>query len=98
MAGPALGIVIVSIVSFISVTLGSFLVFLIRRSLLRDCASECFHSHPTLEGIDDAFYLQGLKINLLLRLSPIVPYNVMNLVMGITATRIDDYALGCLGE
>jgi uncharacterized membrane protein YdjX (TVP38/TMEM64 family) len=41
--------------------------------------------------------MQGLRVNLLMRLSPIVPYGFLNLAMGLTATSLDDYTLGCLG-
>lgn len=41
--------------------------------------------------------LQGLRLNLLLRLSPIVPYGFLNLAMGTTSTRLDDFTLGCIG-
>lgn len=34
-------------------------------------------------------------MNLLLRLCPLVPYNLMNLLLGLTATRVEDYAIGC---
>lgn len=36
-----------------------------------------------------------LQVNLLLRLCPLVPYNLMNFLMGLTATRVEDYAIGC---
>jgi hypothetical protein len=73
------------------------MAFLLGRSCLRDCASEWFHSNSILAGLDTVLRDEGLKINLLLRLSPLVPYNVMNFAMGVTATRLDDYTVGCLG-
>ena len=36
-----------------------------------------------------------MQVNLLLRLCPLVPYNLMNFLMGLTATRVEDYAIGC---
>ena len=39
---------------------------------------------------------QGLRLNLLLRLCPFLPFSLLNLMMGLTATRTDDFILGCL--
>jgi uncharacterized membrane protein YdjX (TVP38/TMEM64 family) len=39
---------------------------------------------------------QGLRLNLLLRLCPVIPYSFLNFAMGLTAARSEDFVLGCL--
>lgn len=51
------------------------------------------HTHTLLTRIPPPKL--HLQVNLLLRLCPLVPYNLMNLLMGLTATRVEDYAIGC---
>ena len=40
---------------------------------------------------------QGLKIYFLLRLSPVIPFNVTNYVGGVTAISFRDYSLALIG-
>lgn len=40
---------------------------------------------------------QGLKIYFLLRLSPIIPFNVINYVGGVTAISLKNYSLALIG-
>ena len=53
--------------------------------------------YPVLEAIDTALQQQGLRVMVLLRFSPLVPYNVFNYVAGATAVSLKDYTLGCVG-
>ena len=50
-----------------------------------------------LSALDKAFQTEGLKVVLLLRLYPLVPFNAFNYVMGITAVSFFAYALGGIG-
>jgi len=79
----------VLLVSFAS-TLGATLAFVISRFLLRDAVQSRFGDklRPINEGIrkDGAFYLFGL------RLVPLFPFFVINLVMGLTPIRTWTYA------
>ncbi len=77
------------LVSFAS-TLGATLAFLIARFLLRDAVQARFRDRlrPINAGVekDGAFYLFGL------RLVPLFPFFVINLVMGLTPIRTWTYA------
>ena len=79
--GLGLGLLIVSFAS----TIGATLAFLISRTLLRDWVQQRFGSNLAAinKGIekDGAFYLFTL------RLVPLFPFFVINLVMGLTPVR-----------
>uniref|UniRef100_A0A7S4SI40 VTT domain-containing protein n=1 Tax=Ditylum brightwellii TaxID=49249 RepID=A0A7S4SI40_9STRA len=40
---------------------------------------------------------KGLRIMILLRVSPLVPFNVFNYVAGVTSISLRDYAIGMIG-
>jgi pyruvate/2-oxoglutarate dehydrogenase complex dihydrolipoamide dehydrogenase (E3) component/uncharacterized membrane protein YdjX (TVP38/TMEM64 family) len=73
------------LVSFAS-TMGATLAFLMARFVLRDTVQTRFASRMTEinRGVerDGAFYLLGL------RLVPLVPFFIVNLVMGLTSMRV----------
>lgn len=48
-------------------------------------------------AIDLGLKHNGFKLVFLMRLTPIMPYNVMNYMMGVTSLRIKDFTLGGLG-
>ena len=50
-----------------------------------------------MEAIDKAIHKEGLKLVLLLRLCPVMPFNAMNYLMGITSVEAKDYIIGCVG-
>jgi uncharacterized membrane protein YdjX (TVP38/TMEM64 family) len=39
----------------------------------------------------------GFKLVFLMRMTPIMPYNIMNYMMGVTSLKMSDFNLGCLG-
>ena len=48
-------------------------------------------------AIDRAVEREGLKIVLLLRLSPIFPFNLLNYALGLTGVRFTDYVIASIG-
>jgi uncharacterized membrane protein YdjX (TVP38/TMEM64 family) len=87
--GPVLGTLVVSPAS----VLGATLSFLLGRSLARGWISRKVTADPRFAAIDRAIGERGFKIVLLLRLSPIVPFNLLNYALGLTRTRLRDYVL-----
>ncbi|QEY33301.1 pyridine nucleotide-disulfide oxidoreductase [Synechococcus sp. RSCCF101] len=81
------GTVIVSLAS----TLGATLAFLLSRTLLRDLVQRRFGS--TLTAMEEGIERDGVFYLLSLRLAPVVPFFVINLVMGLTAMPVLRYAL-----
>ena len=68
------------------------------RYLFRDSISnKLVTKYPVFKAIDNALNGKGLRIMILLRLSPIIPFNVLNYVSGITGIKLLDYCIACIG-
>lgn len=76
------------LVSFASTT-GATLAFLISRFLLRDWVQLKFQDR--LAGFNDALKREGAFYLFTLRLIPVVPFFVINLVMGLTPLPVRTY-------
>ncbi len=88
--GPLGGTLLVSPVSVTA----ALLAFLLGRFVARDWVARRVASNPKFAAIDEAVAKSGLKIVLLLRLSPILPFNLLNYGLGLTQVRLRDYVLG----
>jgi uncharacterized membrane protein YdjX (TVP38/TMEM64 family) len=75
----------------VAATGAATLSFLAARYLLRDRVRACFVGRPRLRAIDRAVAEEGWKIVALLRLSPVVPFNVQNYLFGATAIPLSQY-------
>lgn len=87
--GLGKGIVVVSI----SATLGATAAFLVGRYLVRGWVERTIAANPRFQAIDAAVAREGWKIVALLRLSPVVPFNLLNYAFGVTRVRLRDYVL-----
>lgn len=87
--GLPLGIAVVSAGS----VLGACCAFLVGRFLARDWAAERIGRLPRFDALDRAANRQGFLIVLLVRLSPLFPFNLINYGFGLTGVRFRDYVL-----
>lgn len=87
--GLAWGFVAVSVGS----TLGAALAFLAGRFLARDKIRSLTADKPKFQQIDRAIGERGAKLIFLLRLSPVVPFNLSNYFYGLTAVKFWPYVL-----
>ncbi|KAF6259541.1 snare associated Golgi protein-domain-containing protein [Scenedesmus sp. NREL 46B-D3] len=93
-AGAAFGFYVGWVVAWLGTILGQVGAFMLGRYLLRDLVySYMVRRVPGFATIDSNISSDGWKLVLLLRLSPVLPYNVMNYVLGVTAIRLLPYAL-----
>jgi uncharacterized membrane protein YdjX (TVP38/TMEM64 family) len=83
--GPLRGTVIVSIAS----TLGATLAFLVSRSLARDWVEVKLRDNPKLNSIVNG--VVTMKVVFLLRLSPLLPFNLLNYGLGLTSIGLWEY-------
>ncbi len=87
--GPIWGTLLVSPVS----TFAASLAFGLGRKVAREWIARRLASHPRFYAIDEAMGDGGFTIVLLLRLSPILPFNLLNYALGLTRVRFRDYVL-----
>jgi len=92
-AGAVFGLVRGTITVSIGSTTGAALAFLIARYFARRRIEALTRSNPRFAAIDRAIGEQGWKIVALLRLSPLVPFNLSNYFYGLTAIRFWPYVL-----
>ena len=78
---------------FVGAFLGAEASFLLARYLFRTQVEKLTRRYAIFEAIDNALRENGLKIFILLRLSPIIPYNVFNYLGGVTQISFRDYTL-----
>ncbi len=64
--------------------LGSLLCLLVTRYLFRNAASRFFKRHRKWSAVVDAVQHDGWKIVLLTRLSPVMPFSLINYSLGLT--------------
>jgi uncharacterized membrane protein YdjX (TVP38/TMEM64 family) len=85
--GP--GLVAISLGS----TAGACAAFLIGRGLARPWVEKKVAGSPKFQAVDQAIAAQGFKIVLLLRLSPVFPFTLLNYFLALTRVRFRDYFL-----
>lgn len=90
-AGLLFGVVSGTIAVSIGSVIGAALAFLISRYLAREKIKARFGSNARFRAIDTAIGREGWKIVLLLRLTPVLPFNVSNYLYGLTAVRFWAY-------
>lgn len=90
--GPLLGTVVV----MIGANLGANAAFLVGRTLGREWVASRVAASPRFSAIYEAVAREGFKITLLLRLSPIFPFNFLNYSLGLTEVSFSNYALASL--
>lgn len=95
-AGMLFGVIWGSIYVIIAATLGATSAFLIGRYFCRKIICRMIQSNPKFQAIDKAVAKEGFKIVLLTRLSPILPFNLLNYAFGVTQVSLKDYILGSL--
>lgn len=85
--GPVFGTLLVSPVSVTAATLA----FLLGRTVARSWVAGRVGNDTRLAAIDAAIGRHGFKIVALLRLSPVLPFNLLNYALGLTGVRLRDY-------
>jgi uncharacterized membrane protein YdjX (TVP38/TMEM64 family) len=96
-AGAIFGVVEGTLIVFVAATLGAMGAFLVARYFARSAIEKRIEGNPRFAAIDRAVAQQGRRIVLLLRLSPVFPFNLLNYALGLTQVRFSDYAVASIG-
>ncbi len=92
-AGFLFGVVGGTILVSIASTLGACAAFLIGRFVARGWVERRVAGNRKFQAVDEAVGREGFKIVLLVRLSPLFPFNLQNYGFGLTGVRFWKYAL-----
>jgi len=92
-AGFLFGVVWGTIAVSVGSVLGATAAFLVGRTLARGWIEGRIASYPRFQAIDRAVGEQGFRIVLLVRLSPVFPFNLLNYAFGLTKVRLWQYVL-----
>jgi uncharacterized membrane protein YdjX (TVP38/TMEM64 family) len=95
--GAIFGLVWGSIYVTIAAILGATIAFIVGRFWCRNLVYRKMLDLPQFRALELAIDREGLKIVLLTRLCPILPFNLLNYAFGITNVSLQDYILGSLG-
>jgi uncharacterized membrane protein YdjX (TVP38/TMEM64 family) len=74
-------------------TFGASLAFLVARFIARDKIEAIANRNEKFRKIDNAIGKQGAKLIFLLRLSPVIPFNLSNYFYGLTGVKFWPYVL-----
>ena len=98
MAGGAIfGVLRGVVFVFAGASLGAVAAFSVARWVARGAVERRLAASPRFSALDRAVAAEGLKIAFLLRLSPVVPFNLLNYSLGLTRIRPRDYVLALTG-
>lgn len=75
----------------VSATIGATSAFLISRLIVREKVRTLARSRPVLQAVDQAIKDEGWQVVALMRLSPLVPFNLQNYFFGATEVRVVPY-------
>ncbi len=80
----------------VGANLGALGAFLLARTLFRERAEALARGQKTFRAVDSAIAREGFRIVLLLRLSPVFPFTVLNVLLGVTGISAASYVLANL--
>ena len=92
-AGILYGLFWGSIYVSVGATLGAAAAFLTVRYAARDWMKARLGNHPKFQAIDNAISREGWKIVGLMRLSPVMPFIVLNFIFGLTGVSFRHFVI-----
>jgi uncharacterized membrane protein YdjX (TVP38/TMEM64 family) len=94
--GLGTGVLLGAMSVFFGASSGAIAAFLLGRFLLRDWVVQGLtQKYSLFYALDAAFEEKGFRIMSLLRLSPIIPFNALNYIAGVTAISLWNYVWSC---
>ena len=96
-AGAIFGLWWGTLWALLGATLGASAAFLVARYVARGKVEKRVASVSAFAAIDRSIAADGRRIVFLLRLSPAVPFTLLNYLLGVTRVRFTDFLLGSVG-
>jgi uncharacterized membrane protein YdjX (TVP38/TMEM64 family) len=87
--GPVGGLLVASPASVLAATVA----FLLGRTVFRDWTRKAIAESPWARALDRAMSRNSFKLILLLRLSPAIPFNLLNYALGLSDVTLGRYVL-----
>ncbi|KAL8151583.1 hypothetical protein V2J09_021391 [Rumex salicifolius] len=91
--GYLFGLPVGFIADSIGATLGATAAFIIGRTIGRSYVKSKLKNYPKFQAVDIAIKKSGFKIIFLLRLVPLLPFNMLNYLLSVTPVNIGSYIL-----
>ncbi|KAG6541247.1 hypothetical protein Mapa_017298 [Marchantia paleacea] len=91
--GYLFGLFVGFITDSIGSTLGAIAAFLVGRTVGRSYVTSKLKDYPQFQAIAIAIERSGFKIVLLLRMVPLLPFNVLNYLLSVTPMSVYTYSL-----
>ena len=86
-----------TVLVFVGASLGATGAFLASRYLVRGAIERRVAAEPRFAAIDRAVGREGFKIVVLLRLTPVVPFVLLNYALGLTRVKLSHYVSAFVG-
>jgi len=96
-AGAIFGFVKGVLYVMVGATIGATLAFLTGRYVARHFVESLLRREPRLALIDRAVERHGFRLVALLRMSPAVPFVLLNYALGLSRVRLLDYVAASIG-
>src|SRR4051794_29603519 len=96
-AGALFGVWRGSLLAFVSATLGAAAAYSVARGLTRTRLLAGVMRDRRIDVVRRAVAHKGAWVQFLLRLSPVVPYVLLNYALGLSRVRLRDFLLACFG-
>ncbi|XP_010522704.1 PREDICTED: uncharacterized protein LOC104801224 [Tarenaya hassleriana] len=91
--GYLFGLPVGFIADSLGATLGATAAFLLGRTVGRSYVTSKIKNYPKFQAVATAIQRSGFKIVLLLRLVPLLPFNMLNYLLSVTPVGIGEYML-----
>lgn len=95
--GAIYGVVWGSVYATVAALLGATLAFAIGRYWAKGAVCRRLRRHRHFQILDAAVMQSGAKLVFLTRLSPLLPFNLLNYAYGVTRVSLPHYLIGSLG-
>ncbi|KAF2591211.1 hypothetical protein F2Q70_00042169 [Brassica cretica] len=91
--GYLFGLPVGFVADSLGATLGATAAFLLGRTIGKSYVTSKIKHYPKFQAVSAAIQRSGFKIVLLLRVVPILPFNMLNYLLSVTPVRLGEYML-----